>query len=121
MTNDSTDFVRQGAFLALALVFMQISEAQEPRVKRFRVTLLERIADKHEDLMAKFGAILATGLIDAGGRNVTIALGSRGGHMNMGAIVGMAIFTQFWYWFPLIHFISLAFTPTAIIGLNKDL
>lgn len=39
----------------------------------------------------------------------------------MPAIVGMAVFTQFWYWFPLTHFLSLAFTPTAIIGLNKDL
>ncbi len=39
----------------------------------------------------------------------------------MSAIVGLAVFTQFWYWYPLIHFVSLAFTPTAIIGLNKDL
>jgi 26S proteasome regulatory subunit N2 len=71
--------------------------------------------------MAKFGAIIATGIIDAGGRNVTFALHSRSGHKNMSAIVGLAVFTQFWYWFPLIHFISLSFTPTAIIGLNKDL
>ncbi|CAB4446107.1 unnamed protein product [Rhizophagus irregularis] len=71
--------------------------------------------------MAKFGAVLGQGIIDAGGRNVTISLQSRSGHLNMPAIVGMAVFTQFWYWFPLTHFLSLAFTPTAIIGLNKDL
>ena len=59
--------------------------------------------------------------IEIGGRNVTISLQSRSGHLNMPAIVGMAVFTQFWYWFPLTHFLSLAFTPTAIIGLNKDL
>ncbi|KAG1081862.1 hypothetical protein G6F42_022791 [Rhizopus arrhizus] len=39
----------------------------------------------------------------------------------MPAIVGMAVFTQFWYWYPLTHMLSLAFTPTAIIGLNKNL
>lgn len=33
----------------------------------------------------------------------------------------MALFTQFWYWYPLTHFLSLAFTPTGILGLNKDL
>jgi 26S proteasome regulatory subunit N2 len=56
-----------------------------------------------------------------GGRNVTISLQSRTGHSNMPAIVGMAVFTQFWYWFPLTHFLSLSLTPTAIIGLNKEL
>ncbi|KAG1226603.1 hypothetical protein G6F68_019713 [Rhizopus microsporus] len=71
--------------------------------------------------MAKFGAGLAQGSIDAGGRNVTISLLSRTGHSNMSAIVGMAVFTQFWYWYPLTHMLSLSFTPTAIIGLNKNL
>ena len=39
----------------------------------------------------------------------------------MSAVVGMAIFTQYWYWFPLTHFMSLCFTPTAIIGVDQDL
>jgi 26S proteasome regulatory subunit N2 len=59
--------------------------------------------------------------VDAGGRNVTIALQSQSGHKKMAAIVGVAIFCQFWFWYPLVHFLSLAFTPTAVIGLNKDL
>ncbi|PNX73952.1 26S proteasome non-ATPase regulatory subunit 1-like protein, partial [Trifolium pratense] len=37
------------------------------------------------------------------------------------AVVGLAVFSQFWYWYPLIYFISLAFSPTALIGLNYDL
>ncbi|PHT48926.1 26S proteasome non-ATPase regulatory subunit 1 -like protein A [Capsicum baccatum] len=36
-------------------------------------------------------------------------------------IVGLAVFSQFWYWYPLIYFVSLAFSPTAFIGLNYDL
>lgn len=56
-----------------------------------------------------------------GGRNVTISMQSPSGHSNMPAIVGVALFTQFWYWFPASHFLSLAFTPTAIIGVNTDL
>merc|ERR1711988_149778 len=35
--------------------------------------------------------------------------------------VGMLIFTQYWYWFPLAHFLSLAFTPSCVIGLNENL
>ncbi|CDS00444.1 hypothetical protein [Sporisorium scitamineum] len=121
MTKDPVDFVRQGACIALAMIFIQQNEALNPRVNNTRKTFDKIISDKHEDAMAKFGAALAQGLIDAGGRNVTISLQSRGGNANMPAIVGMALFTQFWYWFPLAHFSALAFTPTALIGLNREL
>ena len=151
------------------------------------------------------GAIFAQGIIDAGGRNVTVCLQSRTGHTNMMAVVGMLIFTQvrrdfmtnnelmfwqffkinnctflvnfdrnwklhmqkriqyrffekkirfeiretiwwadrylrkqfstrrlftkyllsfifqYWYWFPLAHFLSLAFSPSCVIGLNENL
>ncbi|KAI9871545.1 MAG: proteasome regulatory particle base subunit [Pleopsidium flavum] len=33
----------------------------------------------------------------------------------------MAVFTQYWYWFPLTHFLSLSFTPTSIIAVDQDL
>ena len=77
--------------------------------------------DKHEDTMSKMGAILATGILDAGGRNVTIALQSRTKHDRITAVIGMAVFSQYWYWYPLIYFASLSFAPTAFIGLNLDL
>jgi len=50
-----------------------------------------------------------------------VSLQSRTGHTNMLGVVGMLVFCQYWYWFPLSHFLSLAFQPTALIGLNKDL
>lgn len=79
------------------------------------------ILDKHEDTMSKMGAILASGILDAGGRNVTIKLLSKTKHDKITAVVGLAVFSQFWYWYPLIYFISLSFSPTAFIGLNYDL
>ena len=79
------------------------------------------ILDKHEDTMSKMGAILASGILDAGGRNVTIRLLSKTKHDKVTAVVGLAVFSQFWYWYPLIYFISLSFSPTAFIGLNYDL
>ena len=39
----------------------------------------------------------------------------------MGGAIGMAMFVQMWYWFPLIHFISLPLMPTALIGLTEKL
>lgn len=57
----------------------------------------------------------------SGGRNMTISLQSRTGHMNMEGVVGMLVFTQFWFWYPLTLFLSMAFTPTCLVGLNEDL
>jgi 26S proteasome regulatory subunit N2 len=71
--------------------------------------------------MSKMGAILASGILDAGGRNVTIRLLSKTKHDKITAVVGLVVFSQFWYWYPLIYFISLAFSPTTLIGLNYDL
>lgn len=31
------------------------------------------------------------------------------------------LFTQHWYWYPMLNFINLALTPTAIIGINDKL
>ena len=103
------------------MILVQQTEQTCPKVKDFRALYQKVITDKHEDVMAKFGAILAQGIIDAGGRNVTVSLQSRTGHTNMLGVVGMLVFTQYWYWFPLSHFLSLAFQPTAIIGLNSNL
>jgi 26S proteasome regulatory subunit N2 len=121
LTTDATPFVRQGAFIALAMVLIQTSEQAEPKVKTIRQLFLDTIADKHQAQMSKFGAILALGIIDAGGRNQTIALSSRSGHLNLSAIVGLTIFVQYWYWYPFLNYLSLALSPTAVIGINKNL
>ncbi|XP_002518109.3 26S proteasome non-ATPase regulatory subunit 1 homolog A [Ricinus communis] len=121
LTSDVVDFVRQGALIAMAMVMVQMNEASDSRVGTFRRQLEKIILDKHEDTMSKMGAILASGILDAGGRNVTIKLLSKTKHDKVTAVVGLAVFSQFWYWYPLIYFISLSFSPTAFIGLNYDL
>ncbi|KDQ63503.1 hypothetical protein JAAARDRAFT_119183 [Jaapia argillacea MUCL 33604] len=121
MTKDGVDFVRQGALIALGMILVEQSEASSPSMASTRATYSKIISDKHEDPMARFGAALGQGFIDAGGRNVTISLQSRAGSRNTSAIVGMVLFCQFWYWYPLAHCACLAFEPTGIIGLNGDL
>ncbi|KAI9825906.1 MAG: proteasome regulatory particle base subunit [Thelocarpon impressellum] len=121
MIKDPTDFVRQGALISMAMILVQQNEAMNPKVAAIRKTLQRIIGDRHEDAMAKFGCALALGIIDAGGRNCTIGLQTQTGNLNMAGIVGMAVFTQYWYWFPLTHFLSLSFTPTSVIGLDHDL
>ena len=67
------------------------------------------------------GAILANGILDAGGRNSVLTLSSGSGFMKLGSCVGLMVFLQFWYWFPFTHFISLTLTPSVLIGVNNEL
>eukprot|EP01082_Thalassiosira_pseudonana_P005760 g5664.t1 g5664 contig2:1007454-1009840(-) len=121
MLTDMTDYVRQGALLGTAMIYMQQSDSCNYRkIKTFREKLSTIISDKHQSSLTKMGAILSTGLIDAGGRNCALSLGSRNGFTKMTSAVGLVLWLQHWHWFPLMHMFSLAVTPTCTIGLNKD-
>eukprot|EP00040_Diaphanoeca_grandis_P025378 m.140491 g.140491 ORF g.140491 m.140491 type:complete len:971 (-) comp30121_c0_seq1:127-3039(-) len=120
LLKDSIGYVRQGAMLALALIMMQ-QPSTHPNFKSTQAQFAKVMEDKHEDILSKFGAIYAQGIVAAGGQNVTCNLVNNQGHVRMQAVVGMLVFTQFWFWFPFGHFLSLAMTPTAVICLNKDL
>lgn len=58
---DPVNFVRQGALIASAMILIQQTEQTCPKVSFFRQTYSQVISNKHEDVMAKFGAILAQG------------------------------------------------------------
>jgi 26S proteasome regulatory subunit N2 len=105
----------------MGLLYMQTSPGKTERVKEFRDKLQKVIGDKHEEVMTRFGAILANGIMDAGGRNSCASLFSNSGVLRRGAAIGFCLFTQMWYWFPLIHMFSLTLTPTALIGLTEKL
>ncbi len=66
MLNDAVNYVRQGVLIAMSLVCIQHTEATCPKVKTLRETLIKIITDKHDDVIAKYGAIIAHGILDAG-------------------------------------------------------
>lgn len=121
MLNDMSDFVRQGALIGTSLIYMQQGDHCNGRkIKTFREKLASLLTDKHQTTLTKMGAILSTGIIDAGGRNCSFDLGSKNGFTRMTSAIGAALWLQHWYWFPMMHMFSLAITPTYTIGLNMD-
>lgn len=88
MLGDNTDFVRQGALIAMAMVLIQQPES---RVEPFRKRLMRFIEDRHEEVMCKMGAIMACGIIDAGGRNMAIGLRARSGYFRRTSVVGKTL------------------------------
>lgn len=121
MLDDMTDYVRQGALIGTAMIYMQQSDTCNNRkIKAFREKLSSLISEKHQSTLTKMGAILSIGIIDAGGRNCSISLGSRNGFTRMTSAVGLVLWLQHWHWYPMMHTFSLALTPTYTIGLNQD-
>jgi 26S proteasome regulatory subunit N2 len=121
LKNDPSGVVTQGAFIGLSMILQQTSTKQNAEVDTFRKTLMDSITNVREDPMVRFGAQLASGILDAGGRNCVVGLHTRTGHHNVLGVVGAALFCQYWYWHPMGLFLSLAFQSTAVIGLNRDL
>ena len=122
MLDDMTDYVRQGALMGTSMIYMQQSDTcNGKKVRTFRERLTNIVKDKHQSTLTKMGAILSKGIIDAGGRNCSVVLGSRNGFTKMTSAIGVALWLQHWHWYPMMHMFSLALTPTYTIGLNKDL
>eukprot|EP00730_Choanoeca_flexa_P000873 TRINITY_DN10376_c0_g2_i1.p1 TRINITY_DN10376_c0_g2~~TRINITY_DN10376_c0_g2_i1.p1 ORF type:complete len:949 (+),score=326.71 TRINITY_DN10376_c0_g2_i1:172-3018(+) len=120
MYKDSTPFVRQAAFVASAMVLLQ-SPNSHVKLNAFKETLVKYIAEPHQPLLSRFGAIMAQGILCAGGMNTTIRPCPSHGYVDNAALVGLLVFCQFWFWFPHSHFLSLALKPTALICLNGNL
>ncbi|SCM12490.1 26S proteasome regulatory subunit RPN2, putative [Plasmodium chabaudi adami] len=122
LLTDTTDFVRQSAFISLGLIFQQSNENINPNFKKFKDEIMKILSDKHEDIIAKFGATVGLGLLDICGRNaISTFFTRRANIIRPQSAVGFCLFCQLWYWFPLIHMISLTFLPTCLIGLTEDL
>ena len=123
MVNDPVNFVRQSATIASAMILMQHTELSSgDRSKKFRDLYKKMVEDKHEDHMGKYGAIVAQGIIDAGGRNAAIHIADqKTGHVHMPSVIGVACFLNSWYWFPMSHCLSLALRPASMIMLNSNL
>ncbi|XP_051912692.1 26S proteasome non-ATPase regulatory subunit 1-like [Hippocampus zosterae] len=115
---DTTEFVRQAAFLAIAMLALN-GALSATRVADFRKLIDTVLAKKHEDVLVRMGVILSVGILDAGGRNMKISLRSSTGNNDF-ALAAMLVFTDFWHWYPLINFLGLALSPTVLIGIDSD-
>lgn len=144
---DRSHVVEQAALISMAMLMMQCNDKNtipenSPAVtdgvvdiKIPKSTPPDTVADsllrKHitaetprlsrKDLTARISYYLASGILGAGGHNVAISMISPTGRKRMVAIAGMALFTQFWFWYPLLNMLPLAFAPTALIGLDSEL
>ena len=140
LVDDKVDYVRQGALQATAMLFMQSTHGEnvmvrqadgsykaeknscrDARVDAFRKKVSGIALESKISSMTRMGALMASGLIDAGGCNMHIHLiDERSGKVVPRAVVGMMLWTQHWFWYPMATMISLAFGPGMVLGVNKN-
>jgi 26S proteasome regulatory subunit N2 len=118
---DPSFLVRQGSLIATSLIFSQTTQTQEPKLQTFKETLDKVISDKDEHILIRFGGIISQAILELGGRNCIINSVSHSGNNRMGSIVGLVLFTQYYYWFPMIHFLNLAVHPCIMYGIDSNL
>lgn len=81
LSHDKIDFVRQGALIALSMVFIQITEMQESKVATIRKLFEKMTTNKYEEVLSRVGAIISNGILNAGGRNTTISMTTNDGNL----------------------------------------
>jgi 26S proteasome regulatory subunit N2 len=74
LLEDSVDFVKSGALIAMGLVLQGENAVHFPRVAEVRERLNKIIAGKLDGALTKMGAVLALGLMSAGGQNCTAGI-----------------------------------------------
>lgn len=121
LMGDNVNYVRQAALIGTAMVLMQCNKQINPKIEKFTERLDKCINDKHAETLTKMGSIVAYGILNAAGKNASVTLRTKSGNLKGAAVVGLVLGLQFWYWFPLLHIFSLAFSPTCLIGLTENL
>jgi len=127
LLSDPVDFVRQGAYIASSFLLQQYNDDMcsdlndKYSVAALRKKLKSVVADRHDDVMARMGAVLATSMLDAGGRNSCISIVSSGGTRRTTGVVGLALFVHSWFWYPLLPCVGLCLTPAALLGVDSEL
>ncbi|KAL0232686.1 hypothetical protein GEMRC1_011433 [Eukaryota sp. GEM-RC1] len=122
LTKDTTDFVRQGAFIALGFLLQCTSPTVTPKNMIFRKEIMEILRSKYEDSLVKFGGMLALGLMDVAGRNGYFTVISPKGSgifektLMKENVLGLVLFLQYWFWIPYSLGISLSIEPAGLMG-----
>ncbi|OIR58835.1 MAG: 26S proteasome regulatory subunit N2, RPN2/PSMD1 [Amphiamblys sp. WSBS2006] len=118
---DPVDIVRQGAFVALGLILAQHTGSTCKHVEFFRAKVAEALSEKTTTENTVFGAILANGFLNCAGQNGVVSLFSHSQQPDTQSIAGLLLFTQYWEWFPLFHFVSLAVQTRCFVVLDDSL
>lgn len=98
LLTDKEGLVKQAAYISLSMVFNNYPKGffkEEKTFTDYKSSLEKSIKSKSEDPLAKFGALISTGIMNAGGRNSQFRFTSEKTDKTIkSSIVGSILFLQ---------------------------
>lgn len=118
---DSVTYVRQHASIGAGFLLMQKNTKDDQFYRRVIEHMHSMTHRKSEGGAARFGALLGRAILDSCGRNGTIGVYGISGDISLKSVCGTLLFSQFWYWFPTVPFITLCMQPTLLLAVDTNL
>ncbi|KAI5186494.1 26S proteasome regulatory subunit N2 [Nematocida homosporus] len=118
---DTTTYVRQHASIGAGFLLMQLNIRDDPVFKRVIEHMHSMTRRKSESGAARFGALLGRAILDACGRNGTISIYGMSRDISVKSVCGAILFSQYWYWYPVVPFITLCMRPTLLLAADTNL
>ncbi|KAI5192135.1 26S proteasome regulatory subunit N2 [Nematocida minor] len=118
---DGTAYVRQHASIGAGMILMQVNAKDDPIYRRIVEHMHSMTKRKSESGAARFGALLGRSLLDACGKNGFVSIFGMSGDLSIKSVCGAILFSQFWYWYPLVPFLTLCMKPTLLLAVDTDL
>lgn len=118
---DTFSWVRQHASIGAGFLLMQQNCKEDAAYKKVVEHMHSMTRKKSDPGAARFGALLGRALMDAMGKNGVFSLYTGAGTLSVKSICGAILFVQYWYWYPLVPFISLGFRPTLLLAVDTSL
>ncbi|KAI5181567.1 26S proteasome regulatory subunit N2 [Nematocida sp. AWRm80] len=118
---DSIPYVRQHGSIGAGFLLMQLNAKDDPEYKQVVEHMHSMTKRKSEGGAARFGALLGRALLDSCGRNGILDIYGMSGDICLKSVCGMIMFFQFWYWYPVVPFLSLCMRPTLLLAVDTSL
>ncbi|OAG30464.1 26S proteasome regulatory subunit N2 [Nematocida displodere] len=118
---DTFPWVRQHASIGAGFLLMQLNVRDDPFYKRIVNHMHGMTRKKSESGAARFGALLGRSIIDACGRNGIFSIYGMSGDLSTRSLCGAILFSQYWYWYPLVPFITLGMRPSLLLAVDTNL
>jgi len=103
LCNDPVDFVRQGAYISIGLIFSNVYHKKKKKeiLKNFKKIL----KDEKESFLIKFGAMIGFGILESNKNHSLTELQEKVNSASF--LIGIFSFINYWIWIPNICFYYL--------------